>query len=1032
MATKEAVIHTRLKELQNQIITHSMDIDNWDCRNANFKDFGEYEYINDNYTVSTGDIWARSGQTAFLKNTIEIPDDWAGEYIAFEFLTGGEGLLSVNGKPYHGVDDNRGYIRLLEKAKGNEKISLEIEIKTGGYWEYEASNTKKPYILHSSKLIAVNKDIEAAFYDFSVPAEVAHSMKDELLKAAVYNILEECILSIDFKADRTSFINSLNVSTSVLSQKLSDIEWHKALGTAMYSGNSHIDVAWLWPLKETMRKVGRTYSTVTNLMEEFPEYYFNCSQVPLFKYLQKNFPTIYEQVKERVKEGRFECIGGTWVENDTNLVSGESLVRQCLYGQRFFSKEMGQDVKIGWLPDVFGYSYNLPQIYKKAGIDYFMTTKLTWNDTNKFPHQVFDWEGIDGSAITCFLSNTYVDNLDFPSHYHAVVDNYKDKLKCPDYLALFGWGDGGGGPTRANLEKIKRLKNAPGFPTAKTGKVIDFFNNSIKPIKDLPKWNGELYFEYHRGTYTSQADNKKLNRKSELKLRDAEIIASIAKDLGFIYPKEKLTNAWETVLLNQFHDIIPGSSINAVYKESIEQYNNVLSVCDEITDNAMAFICENTAIDKNSILVFNTLSHKRDDVIEIPWKNKSKNITITDPEEVQLPFQFEDDKLIIMALEIPPLGYKILNIKEGKAKSKPYIENPFEFGAKGISSNLFDIKFNEDGTLKSIWDIECEREVITDNARANLLQVFEDKPTAYDAWELEPEYMQKSDEFKIIGRPTLVYSGDVRCVVRSKYEYNKSIITQDMILYTGKGTIDFKTNVEWHEKNTLLKAAFPVDIRSNYASYEIAYGTITRSTTNNTSYDKAQFETSGHRFADLSETGFGVSILNDSKYGWDIKENNMRLSLLRSPVYPDPEADQGQHNFTYSLFPHSDNCLYDTIEMAHDLNAPLYTVIGDKPGSKNIPEMEFSYADVATENVIIDCIKECEDDNSVILRVYEPYGARGEVCIVFDKIPISCSEVNLLEEAIDNQKLEVMEDGQLLFYIKPYEIKTFKIVFANI
>ncbi len=1023
MPSMNAVLRTRCEELKSLVIADSRDLEGWTCENALYLDFGKYEYLNNKRTVNIGDVWAKAGQTAFFEKDVTIPPEWEGAYVAFEFLAAGEGLLYVNSKPFSGIDDNRGYVRIAQSAAAGEEYSLKIEMKTGGYHEYLPRDTRMPFILRSSRLCVIDKALEAAYFDFLVPFEVASSLQDTLLQNAVYGILHDCFLMADFtrKADREYMRQALGEASAELKRRLAALELHKETGEALYTGHSHIDVAWLWPLKESMRKVGRTYSTVASLMDEYPEYYFNCSQVPLYQYLKKNFPSVYKEIKARAAEGRFEPIGGTWVENDTNLLAGESLVRQCLYGQRFFMKEFGKKVRVGWLPDVFGYSYSLPQIYKKSGIDYFMTTKLTWNDTNRFPWKAFKWEGIDGSQLKCFLSNTYVDNINFPGHYNVVVKDYPDKLTLPDYLAVFGFGDGGGGPTRYNLEKIRRLADAPGFPRARTGTVESFFENSVEKASDkLPVWNGELYFEYHRGTYTSQANNKKNNRKCEIALRNAEIMCCLAKEFGFQYPKKAITDMWETVLLNHFHDIIPGSSINEVYRVSGEQYASVLKQADKIIRKAARFIADSINTGANQFVVFNTLSHVRTDIIEV--KGAPFGMTAYDDTGKALPCQYESDTLVIEVPEVPPMGYRLITLKKEKAPHK----HEFGFDGRRLSCPRYDILFNSDGTIQSLWDFYSERDVLVEDARGNLLQVFEDKPTAYDAWELEPSYKERADEFKLVSGPSLVFAGPVRCVLRSKYAYGKSEICQDILVYANKDSIDFRTRVDWHEKNTLLKTSFPVDIRSNRASYEIAYGIIERSTNNNTTWEQAQYEVSGHRFADLSETGYGVSILNDCKYGWDIKGNLMRLSLLRSPSSPDPEADQGEHCFTYSLFPHFDNCLYDTVDLAHELNNPLIFEGGVVEGEE--AKAEVCLAEVLTENAVIDCIKEAEDDpEAFIFRLYEPYGARGAVEVVFYRPIVSICETDLLEESIGGVTLE--DDDTLVFDINPFEIRTFKVVF---
>jgi len=1027
MATMQAVIETRVKELQKLIMTNFIDLEPWEVRHADFKAFGEYEYTDDWSELKIGDIWARTGQTAFIKKQIQIPEDWKGSYVALDIMSGGEGLLSINGEPFHGVDDNRGYVRLFESAQGGEILNLEIEIKTGGYWEYEASDEKtKPYIWSVCKLMAINKDIENAYYDFAVPCETIKYSEDKLVQKAVLDALYECFCMVDFrnkKSDVDKFVSELKLASSALKEKFSAIDWHKEIGHIFYTGNSHIDVAWLWPLKETERKVGRTYNTLIQLMDEYPEYHFDCSQVPLFKYLEKNYPETFAKVVERVKEGRFEPIGGTWVENDTNLVSGESLVRQCLYGQRYFKNKLGCDVKVGWLPDVFGYTYSLPQIYKKSGLDYFMTTKLSWNDTNKFPYQVFNWEGIDGSKVLTYLSSCYVDSMDMKSHWEW-YRMYKDQLVCSDYLAPFGWGDGGGGPTRMALDKIRRLDNVPGFPKAVQGRVHDFFENVVAKSKNVPTYNGELYFEYHRGVYTSQANNKKFNRKSELLQRDAELLSVIVEDYGVEYPKEQLVENWETILLNQFHDIIPGSSVNEVYKVSFEQYQQVMNSAKSVINNALSVIASkaDTSGAGTPVLIFNTLSHERSDVVELDWSG-SKKVTVYDMDGNPIPSQVEDNKIVFITDVLPPLGYTVYYVKEGS------INFESELAAKdnSIVTPFYNIELNVDGTIGRIWDIECERDVLPKGSRGNVLQLFEDKPTDYDAWELETTYKDRAWEFECVEAPKVVYAGDVRIVVRTKYAYNKSTVSQDMIVYANKETIDFKTTVDWHEENTLFKTAFPIDVRSSKATYEIAYGNIERSTTDNTSIEQAQFEVPGHRWADLSETDYGVSILNESKFGWDIKGNTMRLTLLRSPKWPDKEADMGVHEFTYSLYPHDTNLLMDTICLAHGLNSPLYTILtdnhkGDAPAD--------AFAEVDTSNVIIDCVKQAEDDKDVIVRVYEPYGSRGNVIIGFNKEIVSIKETNLLEAEIAAEDLKVEEDS-IAFYIKPYELRTFKITFLK-
>ena len=882
---------------------------------------------------------------------------------------------------------------------------------------------QKPYLLSKSCLSVIDKFIEKVYLDFYFPFSVIKGYQDDLLKDRVLQIMYDAFKMVDFtNTVSPKFKEELQKADEFMSKEFKSIDWHCAMGKNFYCGNSHIDVMWLWPLKETERKVGRTYNTLVTLMEEYPDYIFNFSQVPLFKYLEKNYPETFKKVKEYIKDGRVEPVGGTWVENDTNLVSGESMVRQCLYGQRYMRDVLGADVRVGYIPDVFGYSYALPQIYKKAGLDYFLTTKLSWQDTNRFPYDIFWWEGVDGTKILTYLPRQYVDAMDDLDAHKKVTDAYRDRLKCSDYLALIGWGDGGGGPTRESIEAIRRLDNIPGFQKGEWSRVHDFFDNVASKSQNLPVYNDELYFEYHRGTYTNWGQIKKNNRKSELGLHDAELLSVLAKPLGVKYPKEEMVADWEKVLLNQFHDCIPGDSITEVYTDSIKDYDEIKASIKTIIDNALKTLAENadTEGEGTPVFVFNTLSHDRFDIVEMEWSG-DENVIVCDKEGEAQNSQVSNGKLFFEA-QVPSMGYAVYFVKKGKSEA----DISLTFDGKLISSQFYEIGLNPDGTIGAIWDNEMDRNVLPPLARANVLELFEDKPTEYEAWELEHDFENRKWEWTKVAGPSLVESGPVRMVIRTEYKTEKSTLSQDMIIYANKPTIDFKTKVDWHEERVLFKAAFPVDIRSSRATYDINYGLIERSTTKNTTKEQAQYEVSGHKWADLSEVDYGVSILNDCKYGWDIKGNIMRLTLLKSSKWPDPVSDMGEHEFTYSLFAHEGSYLADTIELASDLNTPLYAFITD---SHKGEDSSSSFVSVNTENVIVDCVKEAEDDDSVIVRVFEPLGARGPVFLEFDRGIISCVETNLLEEEIKSQ-VDIEEDT-ISFMIKPFEIRTFKIKFLD-
>ncbi|MCE5199642.1 alpha-mannosidase [bacterium] len=1014
----------RIQEIHETVATESTVINGWQVRNAKFIRVGEYEYLNEWRSLNVGDIWARQGETAFIRRTVTVPHDWAGYRVGLELVTGGEGLLCINGEPYHGVDNNRGYILLTPKADGDETYECEIEIKTGGYWEYLPADQSVPYILSSARLMAIDREMEEAYYDFKVAHESAMVAKSQLLKEAILLAIKDSLYEVDFRDKRSpDFKMQLLRAKKALWEKLSEISFDDCPGTIFLTGHSHIDVAWLWPLKETARKTGRTYSTVAALMDEYPYYHFNCSQVPLFLYLKEHFPSVYERVKARVAEGRFEPIGGTWVEHDTNLISGESMVRQCLYGKKFFQNEFGVDVKVGWLPDVFGDSWALPQVYKKAGIEYFMTAKFHANETNRFPHNTFLWQGIDGTQLFTHIvhdKRTAYNATVRPGDMLAQWDDYIGKLQNPEMLTPFGWGDGGGGPTREMLEYMPRLHNMPGIPKVITGRVHDYFSRIAKNTKNLPVWNGEIYFERHRGTYTSQAKNKKYNRLSELLLREVELFGVLSGG----YDKSAVAEAWQTILLNQFHDIIPGSSIHEVYTDSSAQYEQVIQTATNAKNAALNALVQkiDTTGPGVPVVVFSSLSWARSGVVKVDLGDKTKLSKVVNRCGDEMRSQVSGSTLSFVARDIPSCGFSVFYLLKEDDNSR---ESAFAVDGDTFTTPYYNLTIGEDGSIVRLFDRVNNREVLPECARANVLQVFEDKPCHEEAWDIDVSYQDKVWEFVPDGKPEVTECGDVYLKINRKMKYASSTLWQDIVLYSHTPRIDFITRVDWQERKTMLKAAFPVDIHSTKATYEIAFGAIERPTHRNTSYDQTRFEVSGHKWADLSEANYGVSVLNDCKYGWDIKDNVIRLTLLRSPTYPDPQADMGAHEFTYSLLPHADDWKNGIVQAGYELNVPSVPVTTDNhAGSLG---GEHSFISVDAPNVIVDTVKQAEDGNEVIVRLYEAHGARGPVTLSFDRPVASAMETNLLEEDGEGVKCE---RSSISFNIKPFEIRTFKVSMA--
>ncbi|MBO5790650.1 MAG: alpha-mannosidase, partial [Clostridia bacterium] len=614
-------------------------------------------------------------------------------------------------------------------------------------------------------------------------------------------------------------------------------------------GHTHIDVAWLWTLAQTKEKAQRSFSTALRLMEKYPAYVFQSSQPQLYAYVKENDPALYEKIKQRVKEGRWEVEGAMWLESDTNLVSGESLVRQILFGKRFIKEEFGIDSKMLWLPDVFGYTAALPQILKKVGVDYFFTIKTTWNETNAMPHDNMIWQGLDGSSVFAILGDSYVKELN-PETVKNTWKTHKDKKYTNICLSTFGYGDGGGGPTPEMLERYDRLKHGlPGYPKLRIQKSLETvkqtesqFLESTKKRGFTPKWVGEMYLEMHRGTYTSMAKNKKNNRQSEFLYTTLEkaAVTNMLLNEKATYPKELLRCNWETILKNQFHDIIPGSSIKEVYEDSDAEYEKLLSEGNAAYTKTLSGIAENVKTE-GGIFVYNPTPFVYDG-------------------------QVETENGTVFVSGIPAGGYAVV---EGKAG-----QNAVCVTAKTIENEYLRIEFSDKYHLVSLYDKKQDRELIEAGKEGNVLAVYEDYPRAYDAWEITEYYRQKRWVADNVSSVEIINEG-TRGGVRIKRAYGNSEILQTVLLREGSARLDFETEIEWHEDHVLLKAEFPFAIFAPRATYEIQYGHIERPNHRNTSWDQAKFEVPAHKWADLSESDYGVSLLNDCKYGYSAEGNVM-------------------------------------------------------------------------------------------------------------------------------------------------------------
>jgi len=818
-------------------------------------------------------------------------------------------------------------------------------------------------------------------------------------------------------------------------------------------GNSHIDLAWLWRWLETI-EVGRaTFETVLKNMSEFPEMFYIQSQAQLYQWIEERYPQLFEKIRQQVREGRWEIVGGMWVEPDCNLIDGESFIRQILYGKRYFQEKFGVDVKIGWNPDSFGYNWNMPQFLVKSGFEVFVTQKIFWNDTTSFPYFLFWWEAPDGSRILTYFPPTgYVGSLQAEKMIQG-LKNFERNTGLQDTYLLYGLGDHGGGPNREMLERARSYQEQALFPRL----IHSPFSEFIKKIKKkaagtIPLWKDELYLEYHRGTYTTQAKTKKWNRYLEYRLVEAEKISAFCQPEEKNYPQTSLTKAWKKVLLNQFHDILPGSSIHPVYRDAEKLYQQAQQILEKIINQGLLSLAQKInyrpPADRLPLLVFNSLSWTRDGLVKIalpPFLANKKNLVVENYRGEIIPSQIittgPERYLCFIAQKVPAVGYKVYQVRE--APSLAY-QTSLQVSQYSLENQFFKIVLHpETGNIISIFDKRAKREVISPQQQANQLQLFEDIPANWDAWNIgytgRQWNLNKYDHLQINHQGPVLASikidksflGLAKARREPTTDFPSSFFTQEIIIYKDLPRIDINMHADWWEEHTLLKVAFPVQIEAQQATYEIPYAFIQRPTTRQTPWEKARFEVAALRWADLSGDDYGVSVLNNCKYGHDISGNIMRLTLLRSPLWPDPLADRGQHSFSYALYPHQGDWREaDTVLRAYEFNLPLRAIFFEPPNASSSPGENFppeqSFCQISPSNIILSTVKKAEDRPTLIFRFYESEGLATEASVKFYKQPKAIYEVDLMEK---RQKKLSYQGWRISVPFGKNEIKTLEIEF---
>ncbi|HYF95295.1 MAG TPA: alpha-mannosidase [Symbiobacteriaceae bacterium] len=982
---------------------------------------------------SVGDTWGRPGLTAWFRATVEIPAGWAAEPLALRLgfgptlhaNTGGaEALLYVDGEPLQALDRNHGEVLLPPAMAARGRLALAVHAFSG--------MRQGDHRIGPAELVRRAPAAEAICFNMYAALQAALVLPDgDHRRVAMLEALNAASVAIDWRQPGSpAFYASLEAARAALAEGLAPLQGEPGRPQVVAVGHSHIDVAWLWPLWVTRQKAARTFSTVLHLMDQYPEYRFIQSQPQLYRYIKDDHPELYRRIRERVREGRWEPTGAMWVEPDCNIPSGESLVRQILLGTRFFQDEFGVANRVLWLPDVFGYSWALPQIMERSGLKYFMTTKISWSQFNRYPYDTFKWRGLDGTEILTHFITTPTEDTWFYT-YNGEMDsrsiaglwaNYAQKPLNRELLHAYGYGDGGGGPTREMLETARRFADLPGLPQVRTGSVEEYFRDleaRVDGRPDLPVWDGELYLEYHRGTYTSQARNKRFNRKAELLYHDAEFLAAAASILapGFAYPGGLLKQGWELILLNQFHDILPGSSIAEVYADSARDYDRVFALGREAAESAVAALTEAMDRPQAGLVVFNTLPWERSDYVVVDHAPGGARPALPCQE-----VHGEDGSAqwLVYCADVPSCGWASFPLGDAPNAVAPA---PVRVTAERLENDYFLVELNQAGQISRLYDKRAGREVLPDGARANVLQAFEDKPLRHDAWDIDIYYQEKCYEVADLQEAAVEEAGPERGVLRLVWKYGQSTVTQRLMLYRRLPRIDFQTHVDWQERQTLLKAAFPVDVRATSATYDIQFGNVERPTHWNTSWDWARFETCAHKWVDLSEGNYGVSLLNDCKYGHDVRGNVVRLTLLKGAIEPDPGADLGEHGFTYSLFPHAGDWFTGgTVPAAYGLNVPLLARFCG-PARGALPARH-SFVAADADHIVLETVKGAEDGDGLVLRLCEFGRRRGEVRLKFG-FPVAGAEAcNLME--VPEEPVPVRDEG-LAFSTRPFKLHTFRV-----
>jgi alpha-mannosidase len=1021
----------QFERVSGLIIAQSAPTTSWQVRNGQYYPDG-YVWNEAPQPINPGEFWGRPDGVAEFTGTATVPPEMAGRPVWLKFLAGGEVMVHVNETLLNGLDPNRTRLLLTENAQAGQTFDLRFEAYTRSKPDDDRAIPARDIrgcvqCFNLPRLVVIDEAAMALKYDLDILYGLAfgqHAAED--VQTRLHRQIETLLRAFPlFDSDLPTLRTAVPQIKAYLDEHIfcAETPFGKT-GKLACVGHSHLDIAYHWTAAQTVQKNARTCLIQLRLMDRYPELSYTHSQAWAYETLERYYPELFAEVKQRIAEGRWEIVGGMYVEPDCNLPSAEALARQIIYGKLYFLEKFGVEVDNCWLPDVFGNTAILPQILKLGGIDYFVSNKMsTWNDTNRFPHNNFIWRGLDGSDIFACVPPTHFISWFEPDQVIEGWDAFIDKDTVDESLFMYGFGDGGSGVTEEMLEHYRRLQKSPGVPELRLTGGREYLHRVFARPEELSVWDGELYLEMHRGTFTTKGDMKRFNRRGEFLAQEVETLCALASLQGDAdYPVESLRAAWKKLLLNQFHDIIPGSHTNAVYHESLETYAQMQREFETLRTAALDVLAPPT--EETAVTIFNPAGHIRDGLVVFDADpGGTAGFALQSENGVSHLLQTQaipggGERTVAVVLPVPPLAatnYRLVAV-ERPEPIPGLIADPAR-----LENDFFRLEFDERGALTRIFDKRRKREILPAGGIGNNWQLFEDKPGKYNAWDILPNYVDHPIALPGWESIEVVETGPLSVALKLRRTFEQSRAEQIIRLHKNIPRIDFETWVEWSETERLLKVAFPVTVKARHFTTDTSAGGLERENHQNTPWQQARFEVCTHKWTDLSEGLFGVALLNDSKYGADVQGNVLRLSLLRAPIRPDRVSDKGEHCFTYSLFTHSGNWgSGGVVEAALDLNWPLRALPGRRGISAN-PALT-----IDAPALSVQALKLAEDGSGdVIIRLVELYGSRGTATLQTGFAIKSAAVCDLLERLLSD--IPLTEATTITLGYSPYQIQTVRL-----